>query len=188
LEENSARCVFRGIGGNGKRCREVGEVENWFQQKEGFESVERGLAGGSPIPLEILFCEVDEGMSDIGVVRDESSVEVGEAKEEVYILDFSWGWPFGNSVKFDGIHSELAGFDNHSEVFYLVCGKLAFLKFEVQVKFSHSLEDTLSAFLVSSGVGGEDEEVIHVDDEPPFCDHVPEGIVHESLKSGRGVG
>jgi len=57
--------MFRSVGGNGKRCREVGKVENWFRQKEGFESVERGLAGGSPIPLEIFLCEVDEGTSDI---------------------------------------------------------------------------------------------------------------------------
>jgi len=138
--------------------------------------------------LEILFCEVDEGTSDVGVVRDESSVEVGEAKEGAYVLYFSWGWPFGNSVEFDGIHSELTRFDDHSEVFYLVCGELAFLKFEVQVEFSHSLEDTLSAFLMSSDVGGEDEEVIHIDDEPSFSDHVSEGIVHKSLEGGGGVG
>ena len=37
-------------------------------------------------------------------------------------------------------------------------------------------------------VGGVDEEVIHIDDEPSFGDHVVEGIVHESLEGGRGVG
>ena len=35
---------------------------------------------------------------------------------------------------------------------------------------------------------GVDEEVVHVNDEPSFCDHVPEGIGHESLKSGGGIG
>ena len=33
-----------------------------------------------------------------------------------------------------------------------------------------------------------DEEVVHVNDEPSFCDHIPERIGHESLKSGGGVG
>ena len=41
---------------------------------------------------------------------------------------------------------------------------------------------------MGGSVGGEDEEVIHVDDKPSFCDHVPEGVIHESLESGRGVG
>jgi len=43
-------------------------------------------------------------------------------------------------------------------------------------------------FFVSSGVGGEDEEVVHVDDEPSFSNHVSEGVIHKSLEGGRGVG
>ena len=35
---------------------------------------------------------------------------------------------------------------------------------------------------------GVDEEVIHVDDEPSFSNHIPEGVGHESLESGGGVG
>jgi len=127
-------------------------------------------------------------MGNVGVVWNELTVEIGEAKEGAYVLDFSWSWPFGDAVEFDRVHGELARFDDHSEVFYLICGKFALLKFEVQIEFSHALEDMLGAFLLGSGVGGEDEEVIHVDDEPSFCDHVPEGVIHESLESGRGVG
>ena len=32
-----------------------------------------------------------------------------------------------------------------------------------------------------------DEEIIHVDDKPSFCDHVMEEIVHEGLEGGRGI-
>ena len=32
------------------------------------------------------------------------------------------------------------------------------------------------------------EEVIHINDEPSFCDHISERVGHESLKSGGGVG
>ena len=42
-------------------------------------------------------------------------------------------------------------------------------------------------FLMGSGIGGEDEEVVHIDDEPSFCDHISKGVVHESLESGGGV-
>jgi len=131
LEEDPSGCVFRGVSGNGEGCREIREMEDWFCQEEGFKGVERGLASGGPVPLKVLFGEVDEGTGDVGVVRNKSPVEVGEAKEQVYILDFGGGWLFGNSVKFDGIHGELARFDNHSEVFYLVSGEFTLFKFEV---------------------------------------------------------
>ena len=32
-----------------------------------------------------------------------------------------------------------------------------------------------------------DEKIIHVDDEPAFCDHIMKRVIHESLESGRGV-
>ena len=35
---------------------------------------------------------------------------------------------------------------------------------------------------------GVDEEVVHVDDEPSFSNHIPERVGHESLESGGGVG
>ena len=37
-------------------------------------------------------------------------------------------------------------------------------------------------------IGGVDEEIIHVDNEPSFSDHVAEGVVHEALEGGRGIG
>ena len=32
-----------------------------------------------------------------------------------------------------------------------------------------------------------DEEVIHVDDEPSFCNHITKGIIHKVLEGGRGI-
>ena len=37
-------------------------------------------------------------------------------------------------------------------------------------------------------VVGVDKEVIHVNDEPSFCNHIPEGIRHKSLKGGGRIG
>jgi len=133
LEENPSRRGFRGIGGNGERCREVWEMEDWFRQEEGFEGVEGFLAGGGPVPLEVFLGEVNEGTGDVRIVRDESSVEIGEAKERAYVLDFCGGWPLGNSIEFDGIHSELTGFDDHSKVVYLIGSEFTLFKFEVEI-------------------------------------------------------
>ena len=41
---------------------------------------------------------------------------------------------------------------------------------------------------MSGGIGGVDKEVIHVNDEPSFGDHISEGVIHKMLEGGRGVG
>ena len=41
---------------------------------------------------------------------------------------------------------------------------------------------------MEGGVGGVDEEIIHVDNEPSFGNHITEGVVHKTLESGGGVG
>ena len=76
------------------------------------------LTSGGPIPRKVFLGEVNEGSGDIGVVRDETSVKVGEAKEGSNIFDFFRGWPTGNAVQLDRIHGELPRFDDHSEVFH----------------------------------------------------------------------
>ena len=58
----------------------------------------------------------------------------------------------------------------------------------MKVKFSQTLQDALRMFLMEGGVGGVDEEIIHIDDEPSFGNHVAEGVIHELLKGSRGVG
>ena len=54
--------------------------------------------GGGPIPREVFLDEVDEGSGDVGVVRDETSVEVGEAEERPNVFDFLRGWPAGDAI------------------------------------------------------------------------------------------
>ena len=46
------------------------------------------------------------------------------------------------------------------------------------------MKDTLGLFLVVFVVVQVYKVVIHINDEPSFCDHIPEGIRHESLKVG----
>ena len=82
----------------------------------------------------------------------------------------------------------MSRFNDHAEVFNLVGGELAFLEFQMKIKLSHTLQDTLRTFFMEGGVGGVDEEIIHIDNEPSFGNHVVEGVVHESLKGSRGVG
>ena len=129
-----------------------------------------------PIPGEVLLGEVKERAGDVGVVRNEASVEIGETEERANIFHLGWSGPICDSVKFNRVHGQLTWFNDRTEVFDLVSGKLALFEFQMKVKFDHSF------------VGGVDENVIHVDDKPAFGNHVMEGVVHESLKSSRGIG
>ena len=115
-------------------------------------------------------------------------VEVHEAKERSDIFDFLGSWPACNPIQLDGVHGKLSGFHNHTEVFYFGGGEATFLQFEVEVQFCHLLENTSGTFAVCFLVQGEYEEVIHVDDEPSFSDHVTEGVIHEALECGGRVG
>ena len=45
----------------------------------------------------------------------------------------------------------------------------------------------MSLFFVGLRIGGGNEKVIYVDDQPSFRDHIAERVVHESLKCGGGV-
>ena len=57
----------------------------------------------------------------------------------------------------------------------------------MEVKLSHSLKDTASLLSMSCRIGGGDEEVIHIDNQLSFSDHVLEQVIHELLECGRGV-
>ena len=188
LEEDGTRRMFGGICGDGEGGREVGEKKDGFGEEKAFEGVKGGLARRGPVPGEVLLGKVEEGASDIGVVGDKPMVEVGESKERTNISHLGWCRPVCDTVEFDGVHGQLAGFHDHSKVFHLVGGELAFLEFQVKVKLGHMLQNTFRAFLVEGGVGGINEEVVHIDNEPSFGDHIAEEVVHESLECCGGVG
>ena len=58
----------------------------------------------------------------------------------------------------------------------------------MEVELGHALEHAFRAFFMEGGVGGVNKEIIHIDDEPSFGNHIAEGVVHEALKGGGGVG
>ena len=56
----------------------------------------------------------------------------------------------------------------------------------MKVKLGHLLEDVASSLSVGSWVRRGNKEVVHVDNQPSFSDHVSERVIHELLEcSGR---
>jgi len=56
----------------------------------------------------------------------------------------------------------------------------------VKVKFGYLLKDSFSSFFMGGGIRGVNKEIIHIDNEPSFSNHISEGVVHELLESGSG--
>ena len=135
----------------------------------------------------ILLGEVKQGVGDSGIIRDELMIEVGKAKEGVYILDFGRGWPGHNAIKLDWIHHKLTRFHNHPEIFDFEEVELAFLKLKMKIEFGHSLENTMGLLSMSCWIRGGDEEVVHVNDKPSFSNHTSEQVIHELLECDKGV-
>ena len=134
--------------------------------------------------MVVFLGEVEEGVSNSGIVWDKATIEVGKAKEGSYIFDFGRGGPAGNSIKFYWVHGKLSWFDYYAEIFNLQEGKLALLQFQVEVQFLHPLQHLMSSLDMGGLIRGECEEIVHVDDKPSFSDHVSEGVIYEALECG----
>ena len=52
----------------------------------------------------------------------------------------------------------------------------------MEIQFHYSLKYSLGSFGVSGFVWREDEEIVHVDHQPPFGYHIPKRVIHESLE------
>ena len=104
LKEDGTRRMFGGIRSDGEGGGEVREVKDGFGEEEALEGFKGRLTRGRPVPGEVFLGEVEERASNVGVVRDESLVEIGEAKERANIFHLGWGWPTCDSVKLDRVH------------------------------------------------------------------------------------
>ena len=104
LEKDGTGCVLGCVGGNGERGGQVGEVENRFREEEAFEGVKGRLTRRGPVPGEVLLGEVKERAGDVGVVRNETSVEIGKSKERANIFHLGRGGPTCDSVEFHWVH------------------------------------------------------------------------------------
>ena len=94
---------------------------------------------------------------------------------------------------FDGgelgwVHVYITLSDDHAEIFHGGGIKGAFGDFERETVFSQAGEDATSSLVVQCEViFGMDPQVVHIDLEPPFGNHIGENMIHEHLKSRRGI-
>ena len=95
--------------------------------------------------------------------------------------------PLFYGSKFGRVHVYFSILDYQSQVFHLHLVKGTFGQFKVEVLFLHPFKYSLSPFLALLQYLSKYEDIVHVNDEPSFCNHVPEGGFHEGLEGGWGI-
>lgn len=108
--------------------------------KGGFKLVEGELAGVSPLEGGIFLGQVSKGADNFGVIVDKSSVEIGETKEGLNLLECSGGWPSVNGSGFGAVHGNTFGGYDEPEVFGAGGVELALFGLDVEVVFAETLE------------------------------------------------
>ncbi|EJF55305.1 hypothetical protein DICSQDRAFT_74684 [Dichomitus squalens LYAD-421 SS1] len=96
-------------------------------------------------------------------------------------------WPVSDAFELSRVHSDDVGSDDEAQKFDLRNVKDALLRFQEEVVLLKTLVDSPSTFRVSGCILGEDQNVVHIDDNPSFVNHVLEKIVHHGLKGGGQV-
>ena len=67
-----------------------------------------------PLPRSVLFGEVNQWSGDVGIIGNETSVEIGESKKGSDVFDLHWRGPFCSAIQLYWIHGKLSWSDNHA--------------------------------------------------------------------------
>src|SRR5467141_3555932 len=119
---------------------------------------------------------------DFRISENETTVEVGETEEGLYILDFPRFGPFLDNLDLVRGHGETFRRQHVSEVFAGSDMELAFVCTGKKSVSAESLEYFPNMSFVLGNVVGIDEDVVQIDDDYDV-NHIPEDVVHKSLKS-----
>lgn len=160
--------------------------EDWGGAKGVLESCEGRLLVGAPDERGIAG-EGCEGARDFGEVLDEATVEVAEPKELLDLFLRLQVGPLGNRGSLLGVHLNLSFGDDHAEEGDFTAEELAFSDFERESMVLEAMENFADSAPVFFFRVGEDEDVVHVNDDLSGLDHVLEDIVHHALEGCGGV-
>ncbi|KIM69164.1 hypothetical protein SCLCIDRAFT_104124, partial [Scleroderma citrinum Foug A] len=133
--------------------------------------VESGATVISEFPRSVFAGKPHERNNDVGVVMDESTVEVREPEEGLDVLNLLWFQPIGHGLNFLCRHGESVGRETETEVLGGGGMELTFLWLGEEIVLSEVSEDFADVFLMGLKVLGE----------------IRKDTIDESLKSHRGI-
>ncbi|KIO07671.1 hypothetical protein M404DRAFT_135586 [Pisolithus tinctorius Marx 270] len=114
--------------------------ENRSRAEGILQVVESGAALLGKVPRSTLSCEASEWNNDVGVVVNESPVEICETKEGLDVSHLPWLRPVTDCLNFLSGHGETGGRKNITEVLDGVRVKLALLWLGIETMLSKAVE------------------------------------------------
>jgi hypothetical protein len=116
------------------------------------------------VPRNAFPSEACKRNNDSGIVMNETTIEVGETKEGLDVLDGARFGPVANDFNLVVIHLETARRKDVTEILHGVLVKITFVGTSVKFVKAESAEDFANMFPMVFGVGGIDEDVVKVND------------------------
>ena len=145
------------------------------------------LLGLLPQEGHILLGEVKQGVCSMGVILEKLMVKVAESKEGLELFDHPGCRPMCDGSEFGWVHLEASFCNNDAEVFDRCLCKHALFWFEVQIMILEACKDFMGKFVKVSRVIGKYQDVIQVNYDMSFINHVSKNIVHEHLEGSWGI-
>ena len=128
--------------------------ENRSRDKSLLQKVESRVTVVSEFPRSVFVGKLCERNVDVGVVMDESTVEVHESEEGLDVLNFLRFWPIGDGFNFLCGHRESIRRETETKVLGGGGMELTFLWFGKEFVFVEVLEDFVDVFLMRLEVLG----------------------------------
>ena len=112
-------------------------------------------------------------------------IKIRKPKESANTLDGGGRFPFLDGRKFNRVHFDLSLSDYHAKEFDMWHVKSALGEFEGQSMLTKGKQDSLGTFVMKGKVSlGMDAQVVHIDLQPTFSNHIGKDVIHKQLKSG----
>ena len=139
------------------------------------------------IPCCTFPSELGEWDDGIGVLINESSVEVTEPEKGLNVLDIPGFRPFQNCLDFVRGHLEALRAEDVTEIFNSIGVELTFIHASIKPMGAETSEDFSDMFAVFLQVIGVDQDFIEIYNHGDIH-HVGKNVIHKALESGRGIG
>ena len=138
------------------------------------EKFKSGAAFLSEIPRGTFRCELSKRNCDFQVIVNESPVEVGEAKEGLYVFNLPRFWPLLDNLNFFIGHCQAEVCQDVSEELNGILVPFAFIHFDVETVFPKALEQFADVFFVLFEIVRIDGNIIemHLSDKSPRMSYI----------------
>ena len=157
--KNGCESITRSVGFHDQRLVGNPVHEDWSRSERFLEKFESGAAFRCEVPCSTFLCEPGKPNCDFQVIVNESPVEVGEAKEGLYVFNFPRFRPLLDNFDFLIGHCQAEVCEYISEELNGISVPFAFICFGVETMFPKASEQFADVFLVLFEIVRIDEDI-----------------------------